>query len=94
MTGGGFNPGFPGIRELSFTWRDFVEHLTIKVTAGDPAQLKLVDGPQEVAIKLGAKTLWLRQWCLLGHHLYGIGHGFPFSLIVVHVFCFFIPCKC
>uniref|UniRef100_A0AAZ3S322 SMC hinge domain-containing protein n=1 Tax=Oncorhynchus tshawytscha TaxID=74940 RepID=A0AAZ3S322_ONCTS len=57
VTGVRFNPGFPGIRELNFTWRDFAEHVTIKLTAGVPAQLKLVDGPQEVGIKLRAKTL-------------------------------------
>lgn len=57
VTGVRFNPGFPGIRELNFTWRDFTEHVTIKLTAGVPTQLKLVDGPQEVGIKLRAKTL-------------------------------------
>uniref|UniRef100_A0A8C7RIF2 Structural maintenance of chromosomes flexible hinge domain containing 1 n=1 Tax=Oncorhynchus mykiss TaxID=8022 RepID=A0A8C7RIF2_ONCMY len=59
VTGVRFNPGFPGIRELNFTWRDFAEHVTIKLTAGVPAQLKLVDGPQEVGIKL--RTPFLLQ---------------------------------
>uniref|UniRef100_A0AAZ3NT98 SMC hinge domain-containing protein n=1 Tax=Oncorhynchus tshawytscha TaxID=74940 RepID=A0AAZ3NT98_ONCTS len=62
VTGVRFNPGFPGIRELNFTWRDFAEHVTIKLTAGVPAQLKLVDGPQEVGIKLrGIQTPFLLQ---------------------------------
>uniref|UniRef100_A0A8C7KJ76 Structural maintenance of chromosomes flexible hinge domain containing 1 n=1 Tax=Oncorhynchus kisutch TaxID=8019 RepID=A0A8C7KJ76_ONCKI len=59
VTGVRFNPGLPGIRELNFTWRDFAEHVTIKLTAGVPAQLKLVDGPQEVGIKL--RTPFLLQ---------------------------------
>uniref|UniRef100_A0A8C7KF36 Structural maintenance of chromosomes flexible hinge domain containing 1 n=1 Tax=Oncorhynchus kisutch TaxID=8019 RepID=A0A8C7KF36_ONCKI len=62
VTGVRFNPGLPGIRELNFTWRDFAEHVTIKLTAGVPAQLKLVDGPQEVGIKLrGIQTPFLLQ---------------------------------
>uniref|UniRef100_A0A674DGW2 Structural maintenance of chromosomes flexible hinge domain containing 1 n=1 Tax=Salmo trutta TaxID=8032 RepID=A0A674DGW2_SALTR len=59
-----FNPGFPGIRELNFTWRDFTEHVTIKLTAGVPTQLKLVDGPQEplqVLNEQGIQTPFLLQ---------------------------------
>ncbi|CAB1349523.1 unnamed protein product [Coregonus sp. 'balchen'] len=61
VTGVRFNPGFPGIRELNFTWRDFAEHVTIKLTAGVPAQLKLVDGPQEVLNEQGIQTPFLLQ---------------------------------
>ncbi|KAL1006860.1 hypothetical protein UPYG_G00078180 [Umbra pygmaea] len=52
LTGLRFNPGFPGIRELLFHWKEFEEHVTIRVTAGVPAKLKLVDEPEEVNIKL------------------------------------------
>uniref|UniRef100_A0A8C7KNM4 Structural maintenance of chromosomes flexible hinge domain containing 1 n=1 Tax=Oncorhynchus kisutch TaxID=8019 RepID=A0A8C7KNM4_ONCKI len=64
VTGVRFNPGLPGIRELNFTWRDFAEHVTIKLTAGVPAQLKLVDGPQEplqVLNEQGIQTPFLLQ---------------------------------
>ncbi|XP_010883741.2 structural maintenance of chromosomes flexible hinge domain-containing protein 1 [Esox lucius] len=47
VTGLRFKPCLPGVKELLFKWRDFEEHVTIKVTAGVPAKLVLVDGPQQ-----------------------------------------------
>uniref|UniRef100_A0A6Q2XFA8 SMC hinge domain-containing protein n=1 Tax=Esox lucius TaxID=8010 RepID=A0A6Q2XFA8_ESOLU len=52
VTGLRFKPCLPGVKELLFKWRDFEEHVTIKVTAGVPAKLVLVDGPQQVGIRV------------------------------------------
>uniref|UniRef100_A0AAX7U771 SMC hinge domain-containing protein n=1 Tax=Astatotilapia calliptera TaxID=8154 RepID=A0AAX7U771_ASTCA len=45
VTGIRFQSGSLGPRELSFSYSDFVEHVSIKVTAGLPAQLKLISEP-------------------------------------------------
>lgn len=48
VTGIRFQSGSLGPRELSFSYSDFVEHVSIKVTAGLPAQLKLISEPEQV----------------------------------------------
>uniref|UniRef100_A0A8C3APY0 Structural maintenance of chromosomes flexible hinge domain containing 1 n=1 Tax=Cyclopterus lumpus TaxID=8103 RepID=A0A8C3APY0_CYCLU len=47
VTGVQFQSGPLGPRELCFTYRSFVQRVIIKVTAGVPAQLKLISGPEK-----------------------------------------------
>ncbi|XP_028288424.1 structural maintenance of chromosomes flexible hinge domain-containing protein 1 [Parambassis ranga] len=47
LTGVCFNAGSLGPRELCFRYSSYVERTTIKVTAGLPAQLKLVSEPEQ-----------------------------------------------
>ncbi|XP_061778178.1 structural maintenance of chromosomes flexible hinge domain-containing protein 1 isoform X2 [Nerophis ophidion] len=47
VTGVRFESGSPGSRELSFTYKGFVERIIIKVTTGLPALLKLLKGPRQ-----------------------------------------------
>ncbi|XP_074477552.1 structural maintenance of chromosomes flexible hinge domain-containing protein 1 [Sebastes fasciatus] len=47
VTGLQFQAGTPGPRELCFTYGSYVARVIITVTAGVPAQLKLVSGPVE-----------------------------------------------
>uniref|UniRef100_A0A3Q4HFB5 Structural maintenance of chromosomes flexible hinge domain containing 1 n=1 Tax=Neolamprologus brichardi TaxID=32507 RepID=A0A3Q4HFB5_NEOBR len=47
VTGIRFQSGSLGPRELSFSYSDFVERVSIKVTAGLPAQLKLISEPEQ-----------------------------------------------
>lgn len=42
-----FQSGTPGSRELSFTYGTYVQQAIIRVTAGVPAQLKLVSAPEQ-----------------------------------------------
>ncbi|XP_029001664.1 structural maintenance of chromosomes flexible hinge domain-containing protein 1-like isoform X2 [Betta splendens] len=42
-----FKGGTPGPRELCFTYASYVESAIVTVTAGDPAELKLVSGPDQ-----------------------------------------------
>uniref|UniRef100_UPI0037E73A68 structural maintenance of chromosomes flexible hinge domain-containing protein 1 n=1 Tax=Semicossyphus pulcher TaxID=241346 RepID=UPI0037E73A68 len=42
-----FQSGSPGAREICFTYRSFVESVTVTVAPGVPAQLKLVSGPEQ-----------------------------------------------
>uniref|UniRef100_A0A8D3E1U3 Structural maintenance of chromosomes flexible hinge domain containing 1 n=1 Tax=Scophthalmus maximus TaxID=52904 RepID=A0A8D3E1U3_SCOMX len=48
VTGIRFLRGSPGIRELLFTCFSYMTAVIVKVTAGHPAQLKLVSGPKQV----------------------------------------------
>ncbi|XP_036377090.1 structural maintenance of chromosomes flexible hinge domain-containing protein 1 [Megalops cyprinoides] len=52
-----FHPGKPGSRELCFAWRDFAEYVRVNVIAGPPAQLQLVDGPEEPLQVFNGKDL-------------------------------------
>ncbi|KAM6900563.1 structural maintenance of chromosomes flexible hinge domain-containing protein 1 [Xenentodon cancila] len=47
VTGVSFHSGSPGPRELCFTFNDYEERVIIKVTAGVPAELKLLSGPEQ-----------------------------------------------
>uniref|UniRef100_A0A669DFZ1 Structural maintenance of chromosomes flexible hinge domain containing 1 n=1 Tax=Oreochromis niloticus TaxID=8128 RepID=A0A669DFZ1_ORENI len=47
VTGIRFESGSLGPRELRFSYSDFVERVSIKVTAGLPAQLKLISAPEQ-----------------------------------------------
>ncbi|XP_029979044.1 structural maintenance of chromosomes flexible hinge domain-containing protein 1 isoform X2 [Sphaeramia orbicularis] len=47
VTGVCFQSGTLGPREMSFTFRSYVDQVMVKVTAGVPAQLKLVSGPTQ-----------------------------------------------
>uniref|UniRef100_A0A3Q2VSB2 Structural maintenance of chromosomes flexible hinge domain containing 1 n=1 Tax=Haplochromis burtoni TaxID=8153 RepID=A0A3Q2VSB2_HAPBU len=47
VTGIRFQSGSLGPRELSVSYSDFVERVSIKVTAGLPAQLKLISEPEQ-----------------------------------------------
>ncbi|XP_035469075.2 structural maintenance of chromosomes flexible hinge domain-containing protein 1 isoform X1 [Scophthalmus maximus] len=47
VTGIRFLRGSPGIRELLFTCFSYMTAVIVKVTAGHPAQLKLVSGPKQ-----------------------------------------------
>uniref|UniRef100_A0A7N8XH75 Structural maintenance of chromosomes flexible hinge domain containing 1 n=1 Tax=Mastacembelus armatus TaxID=205130 RepID=A0A7N8XH75_9TELE len=47
VTGVCFQNGTPGSREMRFTFRKYVACVTVMVTAGDPAQLKLVSKPPQ-----------------------------------------------
>lgn len=48
LTGVRFNAGSLGPRELCFRYSSYVERTTVKVTAGLPAQLKMVSEPEQV----------------------------------------------
>lgn len=48
VSGVQFQSGTPGSRELYFTYRSYVEQVTVKVAPGVPAQLKLVSEPEKV----------------------------------------------
>ncbi|CAL8293613.1 unnamed protein product [Lota lota] len=66
VRGVGFRPGLPGPRELTFTLRTFVEQVKVTVTAGPPAELQLVSGPQQplqVLNKQGITSPFLIQLC-------------------------------
>uniref|UniRef100_A0A6Q2ZP32 SMC hinge domain-containing protein n=1 Tax=Esox lucius TaxID=8010 RepID=A0A6Q2ZP32_ESOLU len=56
VTGLRFKPCLPGVKELLFKWRDFEEHVTIKVTAGVPAKL-----PLQVLNEQGIETPFVLQ---------------------------------
>uniref|UniRef100_A0A3Q0SBE8 Structural maintenance of chromosomes flexible hinge domain containing 1 n=1 Tax=Amphilophus citrinellus TaxID=61819 RepID=A0A3Q0SBE8_AMPCI len=47
VTGVRFQSGPLGPRDMCFSCSDFVEHVSVKVTAGLPAQLKLLSGPEQ-----------------------------------------------
>uniref|UniRef100_A0A667WXX8 Structural maintenance of chromosomes flexible hinge domain containing 1 n=1 Tax=Myripristis murdjan TaxID=586833 RepID=A0A667WXX8_9TELE len=66
VTGVRFKSGTLGIRELCFTCRGFVAQVSIKVTAGLPAQLTLVSGPEQplqVLNEHGIPTPFIIQLC-------------------------------
>ncbi|KAM3836197.1 structural maintenance of chromosomes flexible hinge domain-containing protein 1-like [Diretmus argenteus] len=63
VTGVQFQSGTPGTREMCFTFRSFVEHALVKVTAGVPAQLRLISGPGQVLNEKGIPTPFLIQLC-------------------------------
>ncbi|XP_074549592.1 structural maintenance of chromosomes flexible hinge domain-containing protein 1 [Halichoeres trimaculatus] len=46
LSGVQFQTGTPGPRELCITYKSFKEQVILKVTAGDPAELKLISGPE------------------------------------------------
>uniref|UniRef100_A0AAQ5ZH41 SMC hinge domain-containing protein n=1 Tax=Amphiprion ocellaris TaxID=80972 RepID=A0AAQ5ZH41_AMPOC len=48
VTGIRFSSGPLGLREMCFKYSTYVEHIKIEVTAGIPAQLKLISGPEQV----------------------------------------------
>ncbi|KAM6971565.1 structural maintenance of chromosomes flexible hinge domain-containing protein 1 [Tautogolabrus adspersus] len=61
-----FQSGTLGSRELCFTYKSFEDRVIVKITNGDPAQLKLVSGP-EMPLQLfndkGITTPFLIQLC-------------------------------
>ncbi|XP_045903847.1 structural maintenance of chromosomes flexible hinge domain-containing protein 1 isoform X2 [Micropterus dolomieu] len=66
VTGVQFQSGTPGFREVCFTYRSFVTRVKVKVTAGAPAQLKLVSEPEkplQVLNDRGIATPFLIQLC-------------------------------
>ncbi|XP_044195403.1 structural maintenance of chromosomes flexible hinge domain-containing protein 1 isoform X1 [Thunnus albacares] len=61
-----FQSGTPGPREMCFTYKGYVERVNVEVTAGVPAQLKLVSGPEQPLQVLndhGIPTAFLIQLC-------------------------------
>lgn len=48
MSGVRFQSGTPGSREMCFTYGSYIERVIVEVTAGVPAQLKLIGGPGQV----------------------------------------------
>ncbi|XP_075936473.1 structural maintenance of chromosomes flexible hinge domain-containing protein 1 isoform X2 [Anarhichas minor] len=66
VTGVQFQSGPLGPKELCFTYRSFVKRVTVKVTAGVPAQLKLISGPAtplQVLNDQGIATPFVVQLC-------------------------------
>ncbi|XP_037311851.2 structural maintenance of chromosomes flexible hinge domain-containing protein 1 [Pungitius pungitius] len=66
VTGVQFRPGPLGPRELCFAYRGFEGRVLVKVTAGVPAQLKLVSGPEtplQVLNDHGIPTPFVVQLC-------------------------------
>nr|XP_046226933.1 structural maintenance of chromosomes flexible hinge domain-containing protein 1 isoform X2 [Scatophagus argus] len=66
VTGIRFRSGTPGSREMCFTYGSYVERVLVKVTAGAPAQLKVVSKPEEPLQVLngrGIATPFLIQLC-------------------------------
>nr|XP_057915298.1 structural maintenance of chromosomes flexible hinge domain-containing protein 1 isoform X2 [Doryrhamphus excisus] len=66
VTGVRFQSGYPGSRELCFTYTTFVERVIIKVTTGLPAQLVLLSGPEQplqVLNEHGINTKFVLQLC-------------------------------
>lgn len=43
-----FQGGTPGPRELCFSYGSYVERVIVTLTAGDPAELKLISVPDQV----------------------------------------------
>lgn len=43
-----FQNGTPGPREICFSYMNYVGNVVVKLTAGDPAQIKLVSQPDQV----------------------------------------------
>uniref|UniRef100_A0A7N6ARB1 SMC hinge domain-containing protein n=1 Tax=Anabas testudineus TaxID=64144 RepID=A0A7N6ARB1_ANATE len=60
-----FQGGAPGSREISFIYGTFVGTVIVKLTAGDPAELKLISQPDQV-IKSSAACSSLM--CFTGHY--------------------------
>uniref|UniRef100_A0A3B3B865 Structural maintenance of chromosomes flexible hinge domain containing 1 n=1 Tax=Oryzias melastigma TaxID=30732 RepID=A0A3B3B865_ORYME len=61
-----FHSGPLGPRELCFHYKSFEERVIIKVTAGEPAELKLISGPEQPLQVLkghGIPTPFLLQLC-------------------------------
>ncbi|RVE58687.1 hypothetical protein OJAV_G00196650, partial [Oryzias javanicus] len=66
VTGVCFHSGPLGPRELCFHYKSFEERVIVKVTAGEPAELKLVSGPEQPLQVLkgqGIPTPFLLQLC-------------------------------
>uniref|UniRef100_A0A8C5HK37 SMC hinge domain-containing protein n=1 Tax=Gouania willdenowi TaxID=441366 RepID=A0A8C5HK37_GOUWI len=69
VTGVRFMSGTPGSREMCFAYSDYVAHVTVKVTPGIPAELKLVSGPflcfkpLQVLNNQGISTPFVVQLC-------------------------------
>ncbi|KAK9527625.1 hypothetical protein VZT92_014171 [Zoarces viviparus] len=66
VTGVQFQSGPLGPKELCFTYKNFVKCVTVKVTAGVPAQLKLIRGPAQplqVLNDQGIATPFVVQLC-------------------------------
>ncbi|XP_028289871.1 structural maintenance of chromosomes flexible hinge domain-containing protein 1 isoform X2 [Gouania willdenowi] len=66
VTGVRFMSGTPGSREMCFAYSDYVAHVTVKVTPGIPAELKLVSGPAQplqVLNNQGISTPFVVQLC-------------------------------
>ncbi|XP_042366251.1 structural maintenance of chromosomes flexible hinge domain-containing protein 1 [Plectropomus leopardus] len=66
VTGVRFQSGTPGRREICFSYKTFVERVMVKVTAGVPAELKLVSGPKQplqVLNDKGIPTPFVVQLC-------------------------------
>ncbi|XP_019127178.2 structural maintenance of chromosomes flexible hinge domain-containing protein 1 isoform X1 [Larimichthys crocea] len=66
VTGIRFQSGTLGPREICFTYKSYVERVIVKVTAGVPAQLKLVSEPEkplQVLNDSGIPTPFLIQLC-------------------------------
>uniref|UniRef100_H2M6M6 Structural maintenance of chromosomes flexible hinge domain containing 1 n=1 Tax=Oryzias latipes TaxID=8090 RepID=H2M6M6_ORYLA len=66
VTGVRFHSGPLGPRELCFHYSSFEERVIIKMTAGDPAELKLISGPEQPLQVLkgqGIPTPFLLQLC-------------------------------
>ncbi|XP_041101320.1 structural maintenance of chromosomes flexible hinge domain-containing protein 1 [Polyodon spathula] len=53
-----FIPGAPGSKELCFAWREFAEYIRVNLMAGPPAQISLVDWPEdELVVVVNGKEL-------------------------------------
>ncbi|KAI3355352.1 hypothetical protein L3Q82_018194, partial [Scortum barcoo] len=66
VTGVQFQSGSPSSREICFTYKAYAEQVIVKVTAGDPAKLHLVSGPEQPLQVLnghGIATPFLVQLC-------------------------------
>lgn len=48
VTGVRFVGGLPGPRELCFKYKNFEEFVRVKVTAGPPGKITLLEAPEEV----------------------------------------------
>ncbi|KAI5104111.1 structural maintenance of chromosomes flexible hinge domain-containing protein 1 [Silurus meridionalis] len=66
VTGVRFAGGLPGVRELSFKYQTFEELVRVKVTAGPPTKINLLEAPEEPSHVInghGLDTPFVLQLC-------------------------------
>lgn len=75
VTGVRFQSGTPGSRQMVFSYSDYVERIIVEVTAGVPAQFKLVSGPELVRKSLHSPGLLMKIIP-------------PLTSLLLHLLCF------
>lgn len=93
VTGVRFQSGTPGLRELCFTYLKYDARVTVEVMAGNPAELQLVSGPEQVRKAFNALNPQLFMQQTVKAHFFSFffthkplqvinGHGIPKPFLV------------